>query len=49
MLLTRGNHETKSMNKMYGFEGEVLAKYDSTIMEYFTDIFTDLPLGYVLN
>jgi hypothetical protein len=23
MHLTRGNHETKNMNKIYGFEGEV--------------------------
>lgn len=29
MHLTRGNHETINMNKMYGFEGEVLHKYDS--------------------
>jgi serine/threonine-protein phosphatase 5 len=27
MHLARGNHESKSMNKMYGFEGEVKAKY----------------------
>ena len=25
--LTRGNHETAAMNKMYGFDGEVRAKY----------------------
>jgi hypothetical protein len=25
--LTRGNHESKTMNKMYGFEGEVKHKY----------------------
>lgn len=27
MHLTRGNHEAKNMNKLYGFEGEVLHKY----------------------
>jgi len=47
--LTRGNHEGKNMNKMYGFEGEVIAKYDSNTMEIFSDIFCTLPLGYVLN
>jgi hypothetical protein len=26
--LTRGNHETKNMNKMYGFEGEVRSCYE---------------------
>jgi serine/threonine-protein phosphatase 5 len=26
--LARGNHETINMNKMYGFEGEVKAKFD---------------------
>lgn len=26
MHLTRGNHETRTMNKIYGFEGEVKAK-----------------------
>ena len=26
MYLTRGNHETKSMNELYGFEGEVKHK-----------------------
>ena len=25
--IARGNHETKSMNKVYGFEGEAKAKY----------------------
>lgn len=31
MHLTRGNHETKNMNKLYGFEGEAIAKYDVKI------------------
>lgn len=29
MHLARGNHESKSMNSTYGFEGEVKAKYPS--------------------
>jgi hypothetical protein len=24
MHLTRGNHETRAMNRLYGFEGEVI-------------------------
>ena len=31
---TRGNHETKNMNKIYGFEGEVKAKYPPTPNHY---------------
>jgi serine/threonine-protein phosphatase 5 len=34
--LTRGNHETKNMNKMYGFEGEVKAKYDLKLMDMYS-------------
>lgn len=37
------------MNKLYGFEGEVTAKYDATTFEIFSNIFQYLPLGYVLN
>ena len=27
IFMLRGNHETKNMNKIYGFEGEILHKY----------------------
>lgn len=33
IYLTRGNHETKNMNRIYGFEGEVKAKYDDKIFQ----------------
>jgi len=49
MHLTRGNHETRNMNKLYGFEGEVVAKYDAKTFENFVDLFWYLPLGYVIN
>jgi len=39
MHLTRGNHETKNMNKLYGFEGEVIAKYDASTFDVFSDVF----------
>ena len=38
IYLTRGNHETTNMNKIYGFEGEVKSKYNETIMKLFTEV-----------
>jgi len=49
MHLTRGNHEAKSMNKLYGFEGEVVHKFDSKTYEIFCEVFCYLPLVYILN
>lgn len=43
--LTRGNHETINMNKIYGFEGEVKHKYNDTIMALFTEAFQWLPIA----
>lgn len=47
--LTRGNHESKNMNKMYGFEGEVIAKLDETCMTVFSDVFQCLPLAMCIG
>jgi serine/threonine-protein phosphatase 5 len=49
MFLARGNHESKNMNKMYGFEGEVKSKYNSTMVEVFRETFCWMPLGHVLG
>ena len=49
MFITRGNHESQNMNKLYGFEGEVTKKYDKMTMELFTDLFRKLPLAYLIN
>mmetsp|Transcript_25083 Transcript_25083/g.36848 ORF Transcript_25083/g.36848 Transcript_25083/m.36848 type:complete len:527 (-) Transcript_25083:6-1586(-) len=47
--LTRGNHETKNMNKIYGFEGEVKHKYDEQIFDLFLEVFCELPLAGVIG
>ena len=46
--MTRGNHETRAMNSIYGFEGEVRAKYNDTMAKLFAEVFRCLPLGAVL-
>jgi len=47
--LSRGNHESENMNKMYGFEGEVKAKYSTTMVELFTEVYNWLPLCHCIN
>lgn len=48
--MTRGNHETKQVNMVYGFKGEVEAKFtDKGVYEAFSELFCWLPLAYVLN
>jgi len=49
MYLTRGNHETKSMNELYGFEGEVRHKVGGNSFRFFTTIFQSLPICYLIN
>jgi serine/threonine-protein phosphatase 5 len=49
IYLSRGNHETKNMNKIYGFEGEVKTKYDDQIFELFLEVFSYLPLAAVIG
>ena len=36
-------------HQMYGFEGEVKAKYSSTMVELFTEVYNWLPLSHCIN
>ena len=47
--ISRGNHESKSMNKVYGFEGEVKAKYNENCFDLFLEIFCYLPLAHLIG
>jgi len=49
LYLTRGNHETDDMNKVYGFEGEVKAKFSEEMFELFSETFSTLPLAHLIN
>lgn len=48
-FMSRGNHESRTMNQMYGFEGEVTAKYSRLMSSLFTEVFNWLPLAHCLN
>jgi len=47
--LSRGNHETTNMNKVYGFEGETTSKYTDKSYTMFTEVFNVLPLATLIN
>jgi serine/threonine-protein phosphatase 5 len=47
--MSRGNHESKNLNKLYGFEHEIKHKYDAKTYELFSDMFTLLPIGHLIN
>ncbi|KAJ3017715.1 Serine/threonine-protein phosphatase 5 [Thoreauomyces humboldtii] len=49
VFLSRGNHETDDMNKVYGFEGEVKAKYSEAAFKLYSEIFDAIPIGNLIN
>ncbi|KAG2196000.1 hypothetical protein INT47_011505 [Mucor saturninus] len=49
LYLARGNHETDNMNKVYGFEGEVKAKFSEMMFNLFSETFNALPLSHVIE
>ena len=49
LFMARGNHESENMNKMYGFEGEVKAKYSGQMVDLFTEVYNWLPLAHCIS
>eukprot|EP00759_Apiculatamorpha_spiralis_P057236 PhF_6_TR8514/c0_g1_i1/m.13326/K04460/PPP5C; serine/threonine-protein phosphatase 5 len=48
-FLSRGNHEGLNLNKVYGFEGEMKAKYSAEMFDLCHDVFRALPLAHVIG
>ncbi|XP_045483336.1 serine/threonine-protein phosphatase 5 [Harmonia axyridis] len=48
-FMSRGNHESSTMNEMYGFHGEVKSKYSARMSEFFNEVYNWLPLAHCLN
>ncbi|GLB37620.1 putative PPP5 TPR repeat region [Lyophyllum shimeji] len=49
MFINRGNHETKDMNRTYGFEGEAKHKHGEQSYKLFAHVFTTLPLATLVS
>lgn len=49
--IIRGNHESESISRVYGFYQECLQRYgeDSQVYSWFIDIFNLLPLACIIN
>lgn len=48
-FMARGNHETDGMNKVYGFEGEIRAKYSANMFQVFSEVFESMPLVHIVE
>eukprot|EP01126_Amoeba_proteus_P055882 TRINITY_DN695_c1_g1_i8.p1 TRINITY_DN695_c1_g1~~TRINITY_DN695_c1_g1_i8.p1 ORF type:complete len:500 (+),score=86.29 TRINITY_DN695_c1_g1_i8:46-1500(+) len=48
-FMSRGNHETVSMNKVYGFEGEIVKKYSDRHYDLCRELFCLLPVAHVIG
>jgi len=49
IYLNRGNHEDMTICRVYGFESEVIEKYDRTMFRAYCEAFTHIPLASIIN
>ncbi|KAK9663892.1 hypothetical protein RND81_14G004600 [Saponaria officinalis] len=49
IYLTRGNHESRKLIGLYGFETEIKSKLNNTFVDLFAQVFCCLPLAHVIN
>ena len=49
MYLARENHESKIINKIYGFEGQVRSRLGEKFVKLFAEVFCWLPFAHVIN
>jgi serine/threonine-protein phosphatase 5 len=48
-FMSRGNHESLHCNKIYGFEKEVINRYDEELFKLFQQVFNSIPLCHVIQ
>ena len=46
IFMTRGNHESKNMNKIYGFEGEVSSSFRVVIYSFTVSLMDTTGMGW---
>eukprot|EP00929_Paragymnodinium_shiwhaense_P023483 TRINITY_DN1468_c0_g1_i1.p1 TRINITY_DN1468_c0_g1~~TRINITY_DN1468_c0_g1_i1.p1 ORF type:complete len:579 (-),score=134.64 TRINITY_DN1468_c0_g1_i1:305-2041(-) len=49
VFMNRGNHEMLETNVLYGFCGEVAAKYGTDVFDLFSEAFRRLPLAHLAD
>ncbi|MEN2495736.1 MAG: Serine/threonine-protein phosphatase PP1-gamma catalytic subunit [Marteilia pararefringens] len=48
-FILRGNHETASINRLYGFFDEVKRRYNIKLYKHFTELFKTLPVAAIID